>query len=284
MDYEITSSSSSRLIHSDLSDFNGEPNVCDYGAIVICRGGQATVNIDFRSWVMKKDAVITLFPNDVIGVSEATPDFDVEMLCYDPALLREASLRLEQTVYTMLRNDRFRSDDAIVSAVVDKTLDLLSLYFNRMDCSCIDSIVLYHLKAFFLGYYDRLCRSRGKTQQVQGFRHSDDLFNRFMELLEQDYKLSHNVAYYADKLSITPKYLSIIVHRMTRHTPKVIIDHFVVLQLKLTLRNTSLNIKQIAWEYHFSDTSFMCRYFKRHTGYSPHEFRKTIRERRSEGL
>lgn len=95
-----------------------------------------------------------------------------------------------------------------------------------------------------------------------------------MMLVESEYKKSRDVNYYAALLNITPKYLTVIVRQITGQTPKRIIDHYTVLQLRLRLRNSELSIKQIAWEFNFSDVSFFCRFFKRHTGMSPMEMRE----------
>ncbi|WP_036875635.1 helix-turn-helix domain-containing protein [Hoylesella oralis] len=62
----------------------------------------------------------------------------------------------------------------------------------------------------------------------------------------------------------------------TGHTPKTVIDHYVIMQLKLLLRTGKDSIKEIAWQYHFNDDSFFCRYFKFRTGVSPQQFRNRI--------
>ena len=64
-----------------------------------------------------------------------------------------------------------------------------------------------------------------------------------------------------------------IVRQVTHHTPKSIIDQYVILQLKMQLKRSSQSIKEVAWEYHFADTSFFCRYFKKHTGITPQQIR-----------
>ena len=99
-------------------------------------------------------------------------------------------------------------------------------------------------------------------------------FNRFMMLMERDYKKSRDVNYYAEQMNITSKYLSNIVRQVTGHTPKIIIDQYVVLQLKMQLKRSAQSIKEMAWEYHFADASFFCRYFKKHTGMTPQQVRE----------
>lgn len=273
MDKDILSTDKARLTLSSLAEWREDQSVIDNGAIIICRSGSATMRIDFKTWELNEGAVITLFPNDVVQIEAASDDFTVEMLTYDAAMLREASLQLEQTVYSALRQDRCRRNKKIVTDIIDGMFNLLRIYFDQPECACLDQLVLYQLKAFFIGFYDYITRNKPETDSDATPRVSD-LFNQFMQLLERDYRLSHDVAYYAELLCITPKYLTIIVKRMTTHTPKVIIDHYVILQLKLALRNSDLTVKQMAWDFHFSDASFFCRYFKQHTGMSPQEFRK----------
>lgn len=274
MDKEMRRTTASSLSVTDLGWMHNESTALDYGAILICRGGSADLHIDFRQWRLSQESVITLFPGDVVMLENVTADFSVEMLRYDAAMLREASLQLEQTVYSMLRKDRCRQNTRVVTAIVESMFALLRIYFEQPDCECVDRLVLLQLKAFFLGFYDYLTRNRDLMPGDEGSRRTNEVFNQFMEMLENCYRQSHDVAFYADRLHITPKYLSTIVKRKTSHTPKTIIDHYVVLQLKLTLRNSDMSIKEIAWDYHFSDVSFFCRYFKQHTGVTPQQFRR----------
>jgi AraC family transcriptional regulator, transcriptional activator of pobA len=83
------------------------------------------------------------------------------------------------------------------------------------------------------------------------------------------------VSYYAQRLNITPKYLNTISKSITGHTAKSIIDHYVVLKLKVDLSGSDCPIKQIAWNYNFSDVSFFTRYFRLHTGTTPTAYRKS---------
>lgn len=275
MDYNIPILEKVKLRTTTLEKLKTEQNVIDYGAIIICRHGKATMRIDFKEWLLHEGAVITLFPNDVVALTDVSSDFEVEMLQYNQELLREASLQLEQTVYSTLRNDRCRKDNPVLTSIIDGMFNLLRIYFVQKECSCLDQLVLFQLKAFFLGFYDYINRNKNEQPNDTGSRRTNELFNLFMETLEHGYRESHDVAYYANKMSITPKYLNTIVQNIAHTTPKKLIDQYVILQLKLHLRTCDMNIKQIAWEYKFSDESFFCRYFKQHTGITPQQFRKT---------
>lgn len=274
---ELNNDHEASLFLTSLEEWKNEPQVLTYGAILICRKGNAVLNINYKDWSLPEKAVITLFPNDVVLLK--TPPsptaFEVEMLKYDSSLLREASLQMEHTVYSSLREDRCRQDSPVVTNIIDAMFSLLKIYFRQAECTCLSQLVLCQLKAFFIGFHEYLQRNpQFRADEVKSYR-VRELFNRFMMLMERDYKTSHDVGYYAEKMNISPKYLTNIVKIVTAHTPKTIIDQYTILQLKMQLKRTNLSIKELAWAYHFTDVSFFCRYFKKHTGLTPQQIRES---------
>lgn len=268
-----------KLFTTKLLEWRHDPAVIDYGAIVLCVKGQATMRIDFHDWHLHEGAVITLFPNDALVLLDVSDDFEVRMLRFHRDLLREASVQLEHTVYSSLRADRCRRDRPVVTAIIQNMFNLLQVYFQQEECTCLDQLVLYQLKAFFVGFYEWINRDAGaRPVEEECSRRTHELFNRFMEHLELRYKVSRDVDYYASLQHITSKYLNMVVQRVTRQTAKSIIDQYVVMHLKLLLRTSTASIKQVAWDFNFSDESFFCRYFKRHTGVSPQAYRKASAE------
>lgn len=298
---ELSSQQEASLFLSGLEEWQEGPQVLTYGAILICRKGKARLNVNYKDWELYEGAVITLFPNDVVELKvdgdckspqtengdckspetengdckspQTANNFQAEILKYNPSLLREASLQLEQTVYSSLRKDRCRQDTPVVTNIINGMFGLLKVYFDQSECTCISQLVLCQLKAFFIGFHEYLQRNpQYRPDEVKSYR-VRELFNRFMMLLEKDYKISRDVNYYAEKMNISSKYLTNIVNQVTGHTPKTIIDQYVILQLKMHLKRTTQSIKEMAWEFHFADVSFFCRYFKKHTGLTPQQIR-----------
>lgn len=298
---ELSSQQEASLFLSGLEEWQEGPQVLTYGAILICRKGKARLNVNYKDWELYEGAVITLFPNDVVELKvdgdckspqtengdckspktengdckspQTANSFQAEILKYNPSLLREASLQLEQTVYSSLREDRCRQDTPVVTNIINGMFGLLKVYFDQSECTCISQLVLCQLKAFFIGFHEYLQRNpQYRPDEVKSYR-VRELFNRFMMLLEKDYKISRDVNYYAAQMNISSKYLTNIVSQVTGHTPKTIIDQYVILQLKMHLKRTTQSIKEMAWEFHFADVSFFCRYFKKHTGLTPQQIR-----------
>ena len=270
---ELSSYQEASLSCSGLEEWQEGPQVLTYGAILICRKGKARLQVNYKDWQLYDGAVITVFPNDVVKL-RVEETFQVEILKYNPSLLREASLQLEQTVYSSLREDRCRQDTPVVTNIINGMFALLKVYFDQSECTCISQLVLCQLKAFFIGFHEYLQRNpQYRPDEVKSYR-VRELFYRFMMLLEKDYKISRDVNYYAEQMNISSKYLTNIVNQVTGHTPKTIIDQYVILQLKMHLKRTTQSIKEMAWEFHFADVSFFCRYFKKHTGLTPQQIRE----------
>lgn len=117
-----------------------------------------------------------------------------------------------------------------------------------------------------------------RTQQIGGdgrLSRGEKIFTDFIKLVEQNYREIRRVSWYAEKLCITPKYLSETVKKVSKETPNSWIDSYVTKELRLLLKNSSKNIKEIAVEMNFPNQSFLGKYFKDRTGQSPSDYRKS---------
>lgn len=272
---EIKSGNDVSLSVCGLAEWTDRQSVISSGMIMICRSGEAEIRVNFSSWRLVEGSVITLFPNDMVMLTSRSDDFRVEVLEYSASLLREASLQLERTVYFQLRTDRCRTDSRILTRIINTMFTLLRLYFEQPGCICLEQLVLFQLKSFFMGFYDYIYRNPLKASADDGSPRTRELFNRFMMELETHFRESREVAYYASQLNITPKYLNVITQRVTGHAVKQLINEYVVLQLKVELSTRRKSAKELAWEYNFGDLSFFCRYFKQHAGMTPLQFMKS---------
>ena len=109
-----------------------------------------------------------------------------------------------------------------------------------------------------------------------------DALARFERLLD-DYLYSGTAAsigiptvkYFADKICLSPNYFGDLVKQETGKTALEIITAIVMMDIKAQLKSTELPIKEIAFSLGFNNMSFFNRYFKRHTGMTPQEYRNS---------
>ena len=103
----------------------------------------------------------------------------------------------------------------------------------------------------------------------------EEIFNQFTELLEKYHNKEREIAFYADKMFITPKYLSQVIKDYTNKTALAFIEEYVIAEAKSMLLSTTLSIQQISDELNFPSQSVFGKYFKRVTGKSPKEYRRS---------
>ena len=94
-----------------------------------------------------------------------------------------------------------------------------------------------------------------------------------LELIYQHYKTHRDVAFYAQCLSLTPRYLTTTIKKTSGKNALQWIEEYVILEIQILLRHSDMTIKQIAYEMNFCDQSFLGKYLKRITGMSPEQYR-----------
>jgi AraC-like DNA-binding protein len=102
----------------------------------------------------------------------------------------------------------------------------------------------------------------------------EELFNKFLGLLLEHYREQHEVTFYADKLFITPQYLTLIIKELSGKTTNKWIDDTLILEAQKLLKTTQTTVQQIADLLNFSDQSTFGKFFKKYHGVSPAEYRR----------
>ena len=99
-------------------------------------------------------------------------------------------------------------------------------------------------------------------------------YERFMKLVTEYHNQERGMQFYADKLCLTPKYLSKIVKEASGRSGPEWIDAFVILEAKNLLRYSDESIKEIAYKLNFPSASVFNKFFKANTGIVPSDYRR----------
>lgn len=238
------------------------------GYVVLCSAGTATTEINFRGFPQRAGAVNLLFPGDVNMIRDASPDLGVEYLAFTPDIMHEAMIGVPSPATIM--KHRFLDAPAITAMTRALFASIrTSTCFGRAED--MRRIAVLQIRAFFDAYCTYLA-SRGLRESTFSSRGAE-LFARFMALLTRHYRESRSVSFYADKMDMTPRYLTGVVTAMTGKSAKYAIDEYAVMQMKLALQDDTRSINDIAWEFHFSGPAYFSNYFKQHTSISPQHYR-----------
>lgn len=132
--------------------------------------------------------------------------------------------------------------------------------------------VINAMQAAILDFFDFHARIHGDSDISS---QQTSIMTRFIELLDSGiYREHREVSYYADKLCVTPKYLSEISKKVSGYAANYWINRYTALDISRLLRDKSLTFVQISDMFHFSSPAYFSRYVQRTLGLNPTQYRE----------
>lgn len=233
----------------------GEPYRFMESRIVRVLKGFIRISVNLEEYRPIADEALYIGQNSVVEILEYSPDAVVDLLGFALAnksanirnlyhLSKECNSWLEmyfQLLHTLSRSEAF---------------DMCSIDY-----------LLQSLHCHIVAYHQHTCCGASQTKGRK-----EELFRKFIELLNIHIG-KHKLPFYAEKINISPQYLSRLVEDSSGTAARDWINRAVVLQAKLLLRSSRYTIEQIAEELNFSTVPYFCRLFKREVGTTPTEYR-----------
>ena len=168
--------------------------------------------------------------------------------------------------------------DAFI-AVNDDERERLACFYELL-CLCADAPgltdsvgTLYPLILGMFYQVRNICRRLENT--ATPVSHSEKLFYDFLDLLHIHYRRQRRVSFYANELSLTPRHLTTVIRLVSGRSAARWIEEYIVLEAQILLRNSPLNIKEIAYELGFNEQSLFSKYFSRVSGSAPETYRRS---------
>lgn len=258
---------------TDLRYFEEHSCRTEGGAILFCRRGSATVTVDQLRDRVTRDTLLLLLPGSILHLNERTDDFRVRFCAFSLELFSEAAYRLDPSFFHILHEHAIiRLPDRIIEGVRN-WFQMASYTYRDRGNIFRNTIIRNRLQNVLLEAFDKTQRFAPDVHSQTGTTRQADLFQRFVALVHEHCTEQREVAFYADRLCISTRYLSTIIRSVAHSTAKEFIDRSVVLEIKMLLGSTELSVQEIAYRLHFPDQSYLGRFFKKHTGVLPTEFR-----------
>ena len=129
-----------------------------------------------------------------------------------------------------------------------------------------------HCQGLFLDLADILSR---KIVIARHLSHKEHILQEFHTLATRHFREEHFIRFYAEQLAISEQYLSRIIREETGKSVGQILDNLLVMEACTLLGTTRFSVNEISLQLGFSDAPGFCKFFRRHTGKTPLEFRKS---------
>jgi len=253
------------------------PSKIDGFIAAYCKKGRFRCMINLKEYEIHDGMLVLSIPDNIIQMTPVSPKeeiIELTVLAVSPQFMNTWRSDLNKIfieAISVLKNP--------ILDMLPEEVDLASDYFALID-KIIGSDTSYKMESigyiltsifYLIGGFVK--KRVAESDAVVTSRHKK-MFDMFLELVEKHHDKERMVSFYADKLCITPKYLSKIIKSVSGMSAPDIINRYVILEAQHLLRHTDKSIKQIADDLNFANQSFFQKYFKAHTGMTPNEYRE----------
>ncbi len=256
------------------------PTRIDAYMVAFCKKGSFKCSINLKEYDIREGMMILNLPQNIIRV-ESDDSAEAPSLTVIAASsqflsqFRSDISKMLNEAFSILDNPCFTLQDSEM-ALIREHVGLINTVMQSGYAYAQESVSHIISSVFFLfgSFLNRQMESQSKEDRPASSRHKI-VFERFLELVTQHHLKERSVGFYADKLCITPKYLSKIVKDTTGLSAPQWIDQYVILEAQQMLKNSDLCIKEISDDLNFPNPSFFFKYFKKHTGMTPNQYRNS---------
>lgn len=251
-------------------------------SLCLLRKGEITCEIDFKQFRVTAPALIS-YGGKFVFHNTSVEQIEADCLFVSPQCMHDLSIDLSVIdLHDMID----KPPEPVTSSISDGDIEVFSNYFRLLYRNAVDGneiafskniarsilqALFYQLLQFHSKSYPRTSAHKDEGSQARQVSYVHD----FMRLLQIHHKIHRSIAFYAEQLCISPKYLSHIIKEATGRSATEWIAEFVVMEAKNMLRYSHKNIQQVAYELNFTTQSSFGKYFKHVTGMSPTEFQKS---------
>lgn len=244
----------------------------DFFFILVIETGEGEHEIDFIPYKVVNNSAFFLRPGQVhqLKLKAGSKGFLVEFNSefYHPKE-KSSRLRLRKVSnksYCKLEASRFKKLQTLLTSMLDE--------FNARE-EGFEYIIKSSLDIFFIEFVRESSTPKEVTSVANLY--SQERFEEFLELLDKHIATNKQVANYTDMMNLSPYQLNEITKSSIGKTASELINEHILLETKRYLLATPNQIKDIADQLGFEDPSYFIRFFKKHTGRSPQEFRSNFK-------
>ena len=247
--------------------------------LVWCIKGRLSVSINLNDYILKENTLFLCVPGNIFKLNEIMSDEEeLHYVCI--AMSREFAADQKVDVNKTFSNGLSLMDDPSValseeeSAMIADYIDMMGkvarseLTYKKESIQSLWTSMIY----IFAGVLDNRAKAKDPAESTNRSRL---LFEQFISLVAKYHGQYRNVGFYADKLCLTPKYLSKLIKNATGRSAPEWIDAYVILEAKNMLKYSNETIKEIVYKLNFPNQSVFYKFFKARTGMTPSEYRNS---------
>lgn len=251
---------------------------------LLCLNGHIDIDINLQQYTMESQSLLFTSPNTMAEIRHIDwTGLDCYLLVISHDFIRDINIDINLLQYAGI--GQYAGKISPVISLTPSDTHMLRCYFELIhantyantDDKFIRSISrnLVTAQLYQMIYLAKKHLEKFETAQTPSAQTSRRInyIRQFIALLQTHHATERTIGFYAQRLFISPKYLSLIIKEQTGRSAADWIDEFVILEAKNLLRFSDKNIQEIAYALNFTSQSAFGKYFRRITGLSPSEYR-----------
>ncbi len=251
------------------------PIKSQYFRISLIRQGQITFTVGLETFQATRNCIMFGFPGQIFSLYEPSEDFITYYMLFseefitsllpDTLLKKFPFLTYSGTQFFQLSEGEASEIESIIFSMNDEVQQ------RKPD---VETILKIYIHLILIktnrSYANQLLQAPSHPSSETG----EGTFHRFIKLVSNHYRTYRKVSEYAEMLHLSADHLTRIIRLHSGKTAGEFIDEMILIEAKAQLLHSKLTVSEIAYELKFSDPSHFNKYFKKHTGKTPVEFRK----------
>ncbi len=245
--------------------------------MLLCLKGSATVKLSIKKYTISENQFLMILPMQILEYVDRTPDFNGRIIVVSIKFMENLKINVDSIPRGISFFFQIK-DNPVITLEPQELRTLLEYYdFLAVRADISENIyrreIIFHLLRAMILEWVLVFHKHHRPVKSKKTR-KDELLEEFLLLVTKHYKTHRNIDFYAQKLSITSKHLSTSIKEVSGELAGEWISKYVIMDAKVLLNSTNLTVQQIADSLNFPNQSFFGKYFKRHVGMSPNEYRK----------
>jgi len=243
-----------------------------------CVEGSVDCSVNLNDYHLTTGTLLLFTPGNIVRITEPdqTQQLRLTLICASTSFI--TGIGINPSKFLVEAMDVLR--DPCIHLSADET-EMLRKYVNlalditKTNPQFIKESIGGLVSSVFYQFAGFLADSKRRQDQETPVRttRQRQMLEQFIKLAINDHAREHLVGYYADKMCVTPKYLSKIVKDASGRSVPEWLNELLILDAKNMLRHSDMTIKEISAKLNFPSQSFFFRFFKNHTGQTPTQYR-----------
>lgn len=255
-----------------------KPFLMNYVGLIVCEKGYFCFDVDKKKFTARAGETVFLSEGNNFSIGELSDDLRVSILFYHIDPIREilGSSIVAMYLYTTLTPEPCyvwtsgeESDLARYIALLGRHRKSAQNPFDNHECKLLLLALTYRLCSIY---------SRRIIEEKNVAGHKIDTFIKLIRLIEKYYMQERGVAFYADKLCLSPKYLSALSKSVCGYTVQELVFRAIIRKSIFWLKNTNKSVQEISDDLNFPNASFFGTFFKKQTWLAPSYYRISAEE------